>query len=120
MRVNVESQSRLLTLSHSMNVVSSFCLMKPPDSRNHACIKKYFEPVLPGLAAWMLACGIAGATFGADARGQTPAKPEERVPQTEMGISQLPNDKLDWILDAKFGMFIHWGLYSGPGRGEWV
>ncbi len=43
-----------------------------------------------------------------------------RVPRTEMGIAQLPNEKLDWFLDAKFGMFIHWGLYSGPGRGEWV
>jgi alpha-L-fucosidase len=25
-----------------------------------------------------------------------------------------------WFQDAKFGMFIHWGLYSVPGRGEWV
>src|SRR4051812_39424167 len=49
-----------------------------------------------------------------------PPKPAPRVPQTEMGISQLPNAKLDWLLDAKLGMFIHWGLYSGPGRGEWV
>jgi alpha-L-fucosidase len=30
-----------------------------------------------------------------------------------------PNDKMDWMLDAKFGMFIHWGLYAGPARGEW-
>jgi alpha-L-fucosidase len=25
-----------------------------------------------------------------------------------------------WWRDATFGMFIHWGLYSIPGRGEWV
>ena len=25
-----------------------------------------------------------------------------------------------WWRDAKFGMFIHWGLYSILGRGEWV
>ena len=25
-----------------------------------------------------------------------------------------------WFQDAKFGMFIHWGVYSVPGRGEWV
>ena len=43
-----------------------------------------------------------------------------RVPKTSMGISQLPNEKLDGLQDAKFGMFIHWGLYAGPGRGEWV
>ena len=23
------------------------------------------------------------------------------------------------MLDAKFGMFIHWGLYAGPAQGEW-
>ena len=49
-----------------------------------------------------------------------PPIPVVRVPRTEMGISQLPNEKLEWLLDAKFGMFIHWGLYSGPGVGEWV
>jgi alpha-L-fucosidase len=26
----------------------------------------------------------------------------------------------EWFQDAKFGMFIHWGVYSVPGRGEWV
>lgn len=25
-----------------------------------------------------------------------------------------------WYADAKFGMFIHWGLYALLGRGEWV
>ena len=25
-----------------------------------------------------------------------------------------------WFTDAKYGMIIHWGLYSIPGRGEWV
>src|SRR3569832_119546 len=27
-------------------------------------------------------------------------------------------DRMAWWRDAKFGMFIHFGLYSGPG-GEW-
>jgi alpha-L-fucosidase len=27
---------------------------------------------------------------------------------------------INWFQDAKFGMFIHWGLYSLIGRGEWV
>src|SRR5437868_3910772 len=49
-----------------------------------------------------------------------PPAPEQRVPATDMGIAQLPNEKLDWLLDAKLGMFIHWGLYSGPGKGEWL
>ena len=25
-----------------------------------------------------------------------------------------------WFQDAKFGLFIHWGVYSVPGAGEWV
>ena len=28
--------------------------------------------------------------------------------------------RVDWFRKARFGMFIHWGLYSIPGRGEWV
>ena len=30
------------------------------------------------------------------------------------------NKRVDWFRKARFGMFIHWGLYSLPGRGEWV
>ncbi|WP_067103134.1 alpha-L-fucosidase [Streptococcus sp. DD13] len=25
-----------------------------------------------------------------------------------------------WFRDARFGMFIHWGLYAIPGKGEWI
>ncbi len=30
------------------------------------------------------------------------------------------NPDLQWFLDARFGMFIHWGIYAIPARGEWV
>src|SRR5512134_591823 len=26
----------------------------------------------------------------------------------------------DWFQDARFGLFIHWGVYAVAGRGEWV
>lgn len=26
----------------------------------------------------------------------------------------------DWFVHDRFGMFIHWGLYSLPARHEWV
>jgi len=29
-------------------------------------------------------------------------------------------DRLDWFNQARFGLFIHWGLYSILGRGEWA
>ena len=28
--------------------------------------------------------------------------------------------RTEWYNDARFGMFIHWGLYSIPARGEWL
>ncbi|MDR0759398.1 MAG: alpha-L-fucosidase [Treponema sp.] len=33
---------------------------------------------------------------------------------------RLGEDDLAWWRDAKFGLFIHWGVYSGIGRGEWA
>lgn len=28
--------------------------------------------------------------------------------------------RIAWWREARFGMFLHWGVYSIPGRGEWV
>ena len=28
--------------------------------------------------------------------------------------------RMRWYTHARFGMFIHWGLYAIPARGEWV
>ncbi len=74
-------------------------------------------------ACWGLAAGLIwGVTtvgFAVEAQRDIPTEPAMRVPQTQMGVAQLPNEKLDWLLDAKFGLFIHWGLYSVPARGEW-
>jgi alpha-L-fucosidase len=42
-----------------------------------------------------------------------------REPQTDMGIRQQDDAAMQWFSDAKFGMFIHWGLYAVPARGEW-
>ena len=28
--------------------------------------------------------------------------------------------RLKWWTDARFGMFIHWGIYAMPARHEWV
>lgn len=32
----------------------------------------------------------------------------------------LSEEDMKWWMDAKIGMFIHWGLYSIPAQGEWV
>ena len=29
-------------------------------------------------------------------------------------------DRTRWFHEARFGLFVHYGLYAGPGRGEWL
>src|SRR5437763_7581810 len=39
------------------------------------------------------------------------------------GTDSIPAERRaarQWFRDAKFGMFIHWGVYSLLGQGEWV
>jgi alpha-L-fucosidase len=40
------------------------------------------------------------------------------VPQTETETPQQKAARMQWWADARFGMFIHWGLYAVP-AGEW-
>jgi len=54
-----------------------------------------------------------------DAGGASLSQLAPRVPVMDQGIAQQPNGLVNWLLDARFGMFIHWGLYAGPARGEW-
>ena len=28
--------------------------------------------------------------------------------------------RMEWYRQDRFGMFLHWGLYAIPARGEWV
>ena len=38
----------------------------------------------------------------------------------EMTTPLSAGSHMPWWLDARFGMSLHWGLYSIPGRGEWI
>lgn len=42
--------------------------------------------------------------------------------RTAKPMSQTSDEtgRLQWFRDARFGMFVHWGLYSVIGRHEWV
>ena len=44
--------------------------------------------------------------------------PQENTMTTES--PQARQKRMKWWNDARFGMFIHWGVYSIPARGEWV
>ncbi|MEX2317968.1 MAG: alpha-L-fucosidase [Pirellulales bacterium] len=40
-------------------------------------------------------------------------------PVEDLGVRQQDEAAMQWFRDAKFGMFLHWGLYAVPARGEW-
>jgi alpha-L-fucosidase len=40
--------------------------------------------------------------------------------QQSMVSDDQAASRIAWWRDAKFGLFMHWGVYSIPGRGEWV
>lgn len=47
----------------------------------------------------------------------TPATASAQLPkETEAQKTQ----RMKWWTEARFGMFIHWGLYALPARHEWV
>ena len=41
-------------------------------------------------------------------------------PQYEEQIAASRDERMKWWREARFGMFIHYGLYSQLGRNEWV
>ncbi len=43
-----------------------------------------------------------------------------RAQWAEMVSDKDAAARIAWWRDAKFGLFVHWGVYSIPGRGEWV
>lgn len=78
---------------------------------------------LTGRGCWMLAMALLGIP-GAQAQAQTTAPPppvaEAYVPADENLAARR------WFQDAKFGVFLHWGLYSQlggsgtKGLAEWI
>ena len=64
---------------------------------------------IDGLVVAAALAGVLATASGPAAHAQTAGDvPPERVAARE------------WFRDAKFGMFIHWGVYSQLARGEWV
>jgi alpha-L-fucosidase len=64
--------------------------------------------------------GIPPAAAEAPTDGNSILLPAERVPVLDLDVPQLATADMTWMLDAKFGMFIHWGPYAGLGVNEWV
>jgi alpha-L-fucosidase len=60
---------------------------------------------------------VGVALFVAVASGQAPATPPTALPAETPAQKEA---RLAWWTDARFGMFIHWGLYAQAARHEWV
>lgn len=63
--------------------------------------------------------GGAAALGAAPATAQTPQASPSPPPESAAVLADRAR-RMKWWHDAKFGMFIHWGLYSVRGRHEWV
>jgi alpha-L-fucosidase len=42
------------------------------------------------------------------------------IKQYQTNIAETRKERIGWWQEARFGMFIHWGLYAQLGRHEWV
>ena len=69
-----------------------------------------------------LVCLFAGTFTASVASAATAAPPAVAAPVPNIAVpAETPQQKaarMKWWTDARFGMFIHWGLYSVP-AGEW-
>jgi alpha-L-fucosidase len=88
-------------------------------------------PMTHRLARFALACSIATAVTGMQAHAGTlpaTAHPVASVQDTETAAQR--DARMAWWRQARFGMFIHWGIYSVPAgfwqgkpvndAGEWI
>ena len=66
---------------------------------------------------WLVGTGASLVTLAA------PTKTSAAEPQAQQSSAAEDADRdrrMKWWHEARFGMFIHWGLYSMLGRHEWV
>lgn len=74
--------------------------------------RRKFATTLGGAAA----AGLARSALGAPASGV----PSYLNSQAQIYASDPHAAALAWFKEARFGLFMHYGLYSILGRGEWV
>ncbi len=70
---------------------------------------------------------LVGSMLATTATAAVKKEKKDKQPQPAVEFS-LPSketdaekaERMQWWTDARFGMFIHWGLYAMPARHEWV
>ncbi len=74
--------------------------------------RSFVSRVAKGAAALpIVGMGSAGNAF---------AKPGHRADKADLSPSEQRLLTRRWFQEARFGLFVHWGVYSVLGRGEWV
>lgn len=68
-----------------------------------------------GISRRSLIAGTGALVIAATALPLTPL----RIPKVDLGVEQQSDAKVRWLQEAKLGMFLHWGPYAGPAKGEW-
>src|SRR5262245_5390813 len=67
----------------------------------------------PLASALLLMACVLGASRAVVRAGEDPADPPA-------GSTAAGTAARRWFQDARFGLFVHWGVYSLLGQGEWV
>ena len=76
---------------------------------------------LLGAGAALAAAGPhAAAQSTGPQPGQSAGSQSAPVPQESAEVKADRERRMRWWHEARFGMFIHWGLYSVLGRHEWA
>src|SRR3984957_761348 len=69
------------------------------------------------LATLAVAPGVSANTEASSAKMPQPQSPTPQESDAQVADRAR---RMKWWHEARFGMFIQWGLYSGMGRHEWV
>ena len=68
---------------------------------------------------WLVGTGASLLTLAASSKaGDVPASAQAQ--QSSPAEDADRARRMQWWHEARFGMFVHWGLYSVLGRHEWV
>ena len=79
-------------------------------------MKKLFVTLMTVL----MVIGVCPESLSAQKKKKAAVEPkvEFKLPSDETDAEKAA--RMQWWTDARFGMFIHWGLYALPARHEWV
>lgn len=90
------------------------------SAKQETAILEFYHPLsFADNSAWVDNVKIEYIGEAEDEKRKGLTMPMKRNAKEDLGIVQQEDDKMQWFLDSKYGLFIHWGLYAGPAQGEW-